>query len=349
MANTEKIPAYSRVKAELVRFIAENRLQKHDLLPSEWQLAAMHKVSVGTVRRALNDLVTENVIYRRHGQGTFVSPRSRKKKILLVPSHRPDAFRAYNDHVDFFLGALDEANAADLACVPELVEPADFLANASDLFTVYPEVAGVIFFRRFDHYEQVRPDLLRHQLPVCYYGRTLQREQARDVMTMYHNEETIARLVAGRLQEQRVHRMGIVFGDDAAINFIRAEMMEKVARDYQLSLRRVMPEEIADARKLRLAAVESEALYVPYASAAVLLVQNLERELRLRIPEDIRVISVDNMPAAELLRPGLTTVDLCNYENGRLCMRLFAESIASGEGLTRQMDGTLRLIVRESC
>ncbi|MBQ7393249.1 MAG: substrate-binding domain-containing protein [Lentisphaeria bacterium] len=349
MAKPEKIPAYSRVKAELVRFITENQLQKHDLLPSEWQLAAMHRVSVGTVRRALNDLVTENVIYRRHGQGTFVSPRSRKKKILLVPPNRPEAFRAYNDHVEFFLGALDEANAADLACVPEMVDPDDFLANAGDLPTVYPEVEGVIFFRRFSHFEQVRSELLRYKLPVCYYGGIPHWDQSQDIMKIFHNEETIARLVAGRLFAQGINRVGIALLDNNPINLTRAAMLEKVASDYPITVRRLLAGEIADIRMLRLAAAEAEAFFVPCAFAAIQLIQKLERVLRLRVPDDIRVISVDNMPAAELLRPGLTTVDLCNYENGKLCMRLFAEGIASGEGLTRQMDGTLRLVVRESC
>ena len=70
----EQLPVYRRLENEVKRYIAVHHLKRHDRLPSESQLAAEYGASIGTVRKALNNLVAENIIYHRHGQGTFVSP-----------------------------------------------------------------------------------------------------------------------------------------------------------------------------------------------------------------------------------------------------------------------------------
>ena len=44
-----------------------------DMLPSEFELADRFGVSQGTVRKALDDLVIEQVLSRRQGKGTFVA------------------------------------------------------------------------------------------------------------------------------------------------------------------------------------------------------------------------------------------------------------------------------------
>ena len=68
----EQLPVYRKLENEVKRYISEHRLKRHDRLPSESQLAQEYNLSVGTVRKALNNLVAEKIIYRRHGQGTFV-------------------------------------------------------------------------------------------------------------------------------------------------------------------------------------------------------------------------------------------------------------------------------------
>ena len=45
----------------------------HSAVLSERKLAAMHGISVGTVRRALERLVTEGLVYKKHGKGNFVA------------------------------------------------------------------------------------------------------------------------------------------------------------------------------------------------------------------------------------------------------------------------------------
>ena len=44
-----------------------------DLIPSESQLSKLLGVSVGTVRKAIDILENDKLLYRHHGKGTYVS------------------------------------------------------------------------------------------------------------------------------------------------------------------------------------------------------------------------------------------------------------------------------------
>lgn len=68
-----RLPLYAQIKSVLLRRIGEGEWQANQALPSEWELAAQLAVSQGTVRKALGELVTQGVLYRRQGLGTFVA------------------------------------------------------------------------------------------------------------------------------------------------------------------------------------------------------------------------------------------------------------------------------------
>ena len=67
------MPLYRAVERELLGAIESARFGPGDALPSEGALAAELGVSVGTVRKAVDELVTEHVVVRRQGRGTYVA------------------------------------------------------------------------------------------------------------------------------------------------------------------------------------------------------------------------------------------------------------------------------------
>ncbi|BBB29523.1 GntR family transcriptional regulator [Neptunomonas japonica] len=67
------IPLYKRVESHILNDIDEGRLIPGDLIPSEPQLALLLGVSQGTVKKAIENLVNENRLYRHQGKGTYVS------------------------------------------------------------------------------------------------------------------------------------------------------------------------------------------------------------------------------------------------------------------------------------
>jgi GntR family transcriptional regulator len=66
-------PLYSQIKDLLMERISSGEWSPGTFIPSEAALALTYKVSVGTLRKALNELVAENVVVRQQGKGTSVA------------------------------------------------------------------------------------------------------------------------------------------------------------------------------------------------------------------------------------------------------------------------------------
>ena len=63
---------YRQVKRELIADIQSGRFQPGKALPNETELAQRFGVSIGTLRRAVDELVADHVLLRQQGRGTFV-------------------------------------------------------------------------------------------------------------------------------------------------------------------------------------------------------------------------------------------------------------------------------------
>ena len=73
MATPSFSPLYQQIKALLVQGLQAGEWQPGQAIPSEMDLAARFKVSQGTVRKAIDEMATENMLVRRQGKGTFVA------------------------------------------------------------------------------------------------------------------------------------------------------------------------------------------------------------------------------------------------------------------------------------
>ncbi|MEX1234892.1 MAG: GntR family transcriptional regulator [Roseovarius sp.] len=72
MTSDRRLPAYQRLRDEMARRIAEGEWGLDAALPSENRLSAEHALSVGTVRKAIQQLVDEGLLERRQGSGTYL-------------------------------------------------------------------------------------------------------------------------------------------------------------------------------------------------------------------------------------------------------------------------------------
>ncbi len=73
LTDTASMPLYRQVKRELLRVIESGRCGPGKPLPNEAAIAQALQVSIGTLRRAVDELVHEHVLVRRQGKGTFVA------------------------------------------------------------------------------------------------------------------------------------------------------------------------------------------------------------------------------------------------------------------------------------
>lgn len=67
-----KLPLYDQIERNLRDLIVNEHLKPGEAMPGEWDLAGLYGVSRLTVRRALDELVRQNWLEKKHGVGTFV-------------------------------------------------------------------------------------------------------------------------------------------------------------------------------------------------------------------------------------------------------------------------------------
>ena len=92
----------TQVKYELIKEDIYNNIKKgiyisEQKIPSENKLCELYNTSRITVRKAIDELVLTDVLYRVQGVGTFVSSKKEQKplkKVLIIASHN-----------DIFLGS----------------------------------------------------------------------------------------------------------------------------------------------------------------------------------------------------------------------------------------------------
>jgi GntR family transcriptional regulator len=84
-------PLYRQIKDLLTARLDAGEWKPGETIPSEIELAARFQVSQGTVRKAVDELATENLLVRRQGKGTFVAshhePRAQFRFLRLTPDN----------------------------------------------------------------------------------------------------------------------------------------------------------------------------------------------------------------------------------------------------------------------
>ncbi len=78
-----RTPIFEQIKEQIINLINIGELKPDDKLPSIRQLASDLELNVNTVKRAFQELETEQVTYSVPGKGVFVSQNAFANKIVL--------------------------------------------------------------------------------------------------------------------------------------------------------------------------------------------------------------------------------------------------------------------------
>ena len=85
-----QLPLYKEVKRLLTQSLAAGEWQAGVALPSETRLAERFRVSIGTVRKAIDELVAERILVRHQGRGTYVASHNARRMLFhffhIVPA-----------------------------------------------------------------------------------------------------------------------------------------------------------------------------------------------------------------------------------------------------------------------
>ncbi|KAA8743429.1 GntR family transcriptional regulator [Pseudomonas koreensis] len=72
LSSDARLPLYQRLRDQLADQIANNRWRPGEAIPTEAALSAEYQLSTGTVRKAIDALVSEGILERQQGRGTFI-------------------------------------------------------------------------------------------------------------------------------------------------------------------------------------------------------------------------------------------------------------------------------------
>ncbi len=111
-------PYYYQLYTILRQSITSGQLKPGDMHPTEAELLETYQVSRATVRQALEMLVSDGLIFRQRGRGTFVSRPTVEKELNRIVSFTEDmerlGFTARTQILDAQLQPADDSLAATL-------------------------------------------------------------------------------------------------------------------------------------------------------------------------------------------------------------------------------------------
>ena len=114
-------PLYKEVKRQMMNGLTRGDWKPGEAIPSERKLSETYGISIGTVRKAIDELCAENILIRQQGRGTYVASHNRERMLFYFFHVVPDAGpKAYPDVklVSFARGRADRAEAEHLAVSP---------------------------------------------------------------------------------------------------------------------------------------------------------------------------------------------------------------------------------------
>jgi GntR family transcriptional regulator len=243
LATSDGGPLYRQAKRELQRVVESGRLRPGDSLPSETVIARALDVSIGTLRKAVDELVHEHVLVRHQGKGTFVALHNDDRFLFQFFHVEPrEEFpvdgelreREYPqvDCVGFLRGRAEEIEAAALRIRSgdAVVRIENRLALAGravmhDRLVIASQTFKGLSEKRF----RERPGTI-YRLYQTDFGITVLRalERARAVVANREAARVLGAAVGSPVLE--VHRLALTFGD-RPVEY-RVSTINTAAHDY---------------------------------------------------------------------------------------------------------------------
>lgn len=168
--------------------IKSGNYQPHDRFPSVAKLKEQYGLSQVTVVQALDRLEAEGLLYRRKRSGTFISPVSKVRQVLVVSG----VSRLKSDELNRFLCHLDNSqmesrsNLIILCCTIE-----EFEKNSPFLKVVYKDLFAVIFFRCPEMLLRHREELRESKVAALFYGSSAGSKQLSGCSFYCYDERTL--------------------------------------------------------------------------------------------------------------------------------------------------------------
>jgi len=105
-------PLYKEIKRQMMEALTGGEWKPGEAIPAERRLSERYGISIGTVRKAIDELVAENILIRQQGRGTFVASHTRDRLLFYFFHIVPDSGEKAYPEVQFLSFAKAKADRA---------------------------------------------------------------------------------------------------------------------------------------------------------------------------------------------------------------------------------------------
>lgn len=309
------------LEAELTAALSSKEYRPHGLFLSEKAIERKYRVSFLTARKSLASMEKKGLVYRVPRKGTFVAPRRHGGTILVAFSPNFDWSQSRNTWGQIaeltFMGKLLELRDKDVDYEPHFVSGREHVVERlSEVRHQYPDVSGVLFFRDSKLFESCRGFLEKEKIPFLFYGSSTHLDSLAGVPRLLYDEKEIVRLAMEHLADFPDRGVGILYQEhspvhrkrfDAAMAWLEANG-QKAAKPLLISADiNAAPDVVL--RRLEELGRGPFSLWATDDAYLPGLIQALTAE-GYRVPEEIALLGVNNMPYCEVFRPGLSSVEI---------------------------------------
>ena len=338
-------------------YIAENNLRPDDRFLTEKELCSIHNVSRQTVRQALTELERENVICRVRGSGTFVKGRPVRKgttgSVGIISTY-------FSDYIFPHILTGIEGVLNDAGFPMQLATTHDLVAEETNALKsmIGCGVQGLIIEPsksalpnpNMELYREIR----RSNIPVVFFNA---KYPWADFPCAAMNDVTAGRIVTDHLFEYGHTKIcGIFVLDDIQGHkrfqgFMDSFLShgkkdaEKNVLWYQTS---GMNELFTYGKKQLLDRLSGATAVVCYNDLLAVNLLRFCKENRIRVPDDLSVVGIDDSKYSSLCDVPLTTARHPHNALGKAAAEMLLEGISSPGTPLKDMIFEPDLVIRDS-
>lgn len=351
------ITLHHQIRLMIDQMAREQPFAQGSPLPSEESLCEEFKVSRGTVRRAILDLVQEGILFRISGKGTFVNNRRRPARPTKIITVVIDWGGEREFHWGQYEGLMMKGINDSLAQRGYSINLKTFAACEALNPAAYHQTDGMMIINPRKHFLGSLERLTQLEVPFVVAGANLRQAAINNIAV---DQPAAMQTAVAYLLALGHRKIAFITGDqDIHDSYERATTYQHLCQSNGLSeswgvifagqrpWKDQLQEKFSDwqARQALPSAVITGGFGISLMLIAVL------RSLGLAIPGDISVLGFDDFPAAAQLTPPLTAIIQPIYEMATEATRILLEEIndRSPDRRKQQKIYPARLIVRASC
>jgi DNA-binding LacI/PurR family transcriptional regulator/predicted transcriptional regulator len=329
-----------------------------DKLPTATELKTGYNITITTASKVIKELQTRGLIYSKRGTGSYVSSKQQCEFVLCV---QPDEMPPIAYHWLLFQTSLCLACSRDyehysIITVPEgkLIEEVMSLRNRSQ------QIGGAIFFRDKRTFLKHAEFLDDQGIIPVFYGSSTYMDELKKYNFCFYDEEKIIELAMQQLYENGHRRIGCIYDSSSVLDAYRHSLYKKFLKKHGIEYSSHLSldtsgehyawfDDVTQSRTKReqyrnyLSKVTG--LLVLHDYLAAVIMQEMIN-VGFRVPEDISIISIDNLQIAEIMRPQLDSVKLNIYENTPLCLEILEKAKSTGKN--QMLESPLDVARRQS-